>query len=106
MNTSGINPVEYNVLVKPKAVEEKTTGGIFLPDSTKEREKFGQMEGELVAISPAAFTYNYEGWPEGAELPQVGDRVVFSKYQATEIKGSDGETYWMMKDKSIAGVMK
>lgn len=106
MNTSGINPVEYNVLVKPKAVEEKTIGGIFLPDSTKEREKFGQMEGELIAISPAAFTYNYEGWPEGEELPLVGDRVVFSKYQATEIKGADGETYWMMKDKSIAGVMK
>lgn len=106
MNTSGINPVEYNVLVKPKAVEEKTAGGIFLPDSTKEREQFGQMEGELIAVSPAAFTYNYEGWPEGSAPPQVGEQVVFSKYQATEIKGADGETYWMMKDKSIAGVMK
>lgn len=106
MNTSGINPVEYNVLVKPKAVEEKTSGGIFLPDSTKEREQFGQMEGELIAVSPGAFTYNYEGWPVDYEPPKVGERVLFSKYQATEVKGADGETYWMMKDKSIAGVMK
>jgi chaperonin GroES len=106
MNTSGINPVEYNVLVKPKTIEEKTSSGIYLPDSTKEREQFGQMEGELIAVSPAAFTYNYEGWPGHSMPPQVGERVVFPKHQATEIKGSDGETYWMMKDKSIAGVMK
>lgn len=106
MNSSGIQPMEYNVLVKPKAVEEKTSGGLFLPEETKEREQFGQQEGVLIASSAGAFTFNYEGWPEGADKPKVGDRVVFSKYQATEIKGADGGTYWMMKDKSIAGVMK
>lgn len=106
MNNSGISPMEYNVLVQPKKVEEKTAGGLYIPDDTREREQFGQMEGILVAISPAAFTFNYEGWPEDAALPKVGDRVFFSKYQATEIKGNDGEKYWMMKDKSIAGVMK
>jgi len=106
MNSSGFTPVEYNVLVKPKAVEEKTAGGIIIPDSLKEREEFGRIEGDLVAVSPAAFTFNYEGWPEGAEVPKVGDRVVFSKYQATEITGTDGEKYWLMKDRSIAGVMK
>lgn len=105
MNSSGITPVEYNVLVKPKAVEEKTAGGIYLPDDARERESFGQIEGELVAVSPAAFTYNYEGWPEGVALPKPGDRVIFSKYQAEEIKGKDGEKYWLMKDKSIIGVM-
>lgn len=106
MNSSGIHPLEYNVLVKPKVVEEKTEGGLYLPSETREREQFGQMEGELIAVSPAAFTFNYEGWPEDAALPEVGDRVFFSKYQATEVKGSDGETYWLMKDKSLAGVMK
>ena len=104
-NPSGINPVEYNVLVKPKAVEDKTAGGLYLPDDTKEREQYGQMEGDLVAVSPAAFTFNYEGWPDLSPLPKAGDRVVFSKYQATEIKGADGEKYWLMKDKAIAGVM-
>lgn len=105
MNTSGIIPVEYNVLVKPKMVEDQTSGGLYLPDSTKEREQFGQMEGDLIAVSPAAFTYNYEGWPDHSERPKAGDRVVFSKYQATEIKGHDGGKYWLMKDKAIAGVM-
>jgi chaperonin GroES len=106
MNTSGIYPLEYNVLVAPKKVEEKTAGGIILPDDNREKEQYGQTEGTLVAVSPAAFTFNYEGWPENHELPQVGDRVFFSRYQATEVKGTDGETYWLMKDKSLAGVMK
>lgn len=105
-NPSGIQPMEYNVLVKPKVVEEKTSGGLYIPEETKEREQFGQTEGTLVAASPAAFTYNYEGWPEGAALPEVGDAVFFSRYQATEVKGRDGEKYWLMKDKAIAGVMK
>lgn len=105
MNESGIKPVEYNVLVKPKVVEEKTAGGVFLPDAAKDREQFGQMEGELIAVSPAAFTFNYEGWPEGSALPKPGDKVVFSRYQATEIKGHDGKAYWLMKDKAIAGVL-
>ena len=106
MNTSGIRPVEYNVLVKPDVVEEKTAGGLYIPDDKRERDQFGQIMGELIAVSPAAFTYNYEGWPVGEFVPQVGNRVVFSKYQATEIKGADGETYWLMKDKSIIGVME
>lgn len=105
-NPSGIMPMEYNVLVKPKVVEEKTSGGLYIPDQTKEREQFGQTEGTLIAASPAAFTFNYEGWPDGAELPAVGDVVFFSRYQATEVKGKDGEKYWLMKDKAIAGVMK
>lgn len=105
MNRSGIQPVEYNVLVKPKTVEEKTAGGLYIPDDTREREQFGQMEGDLIAVSPAAFTFNYEGWPEQSPLPTVGSKVVFSRYQATEIKGQDGETYWLMKDKAIAGVL-
>lgn len=104
--SSGINPCEYNVLVKPKVVEEKTAGGIFIPDDTKEREQYAMTEGVLVAVSPAAFTFNYEGWPEGTYVPQVGDRVYFARYQATEIKGEDGEKYWLMKDKSIAATIK
>lgn len=102
----GINCIEYNVLVKPKSVDEKTTGGLYIPDDTKEREQFAMTEGVLVAVSPAAFTFNYEGWPEGARLPQEGDKVFFARYQATEIKGMDGENYWIMKDRAIAAVIE
>lgn len=102
-NKSGFLPTEFNVVVLPDDVEEKTTGGVFLPDSTKEKESFGRTDGVLVAVSPLAFTY--EVWPEGARIPAVGDRVMFSKYNATEFKGRDGRKYWLMKDKSIAGIM-
>lgn len=103
MNTSGIRPMEYNVLVLPLDVEEKTTGGIFLPDEVREKEKFGRMEGTLVAKSPMAFAF--DEWPDGEEKPPIGSRVLFSRYQATEITGRDGKKYWLMKDKSIAGIM-
>lgn len=102
MNTSGIQPMEYKVLVKPKAVEERTAGGLYIPDTTREKDEFGRTEGTMVAVSPLAFSF--AEWPEGARKPKVGDRVFFSRYQATEIKGNDGETYWLMQDQSIAGV--
>jgi len=103
MNTSGIKPMEYNVLVKPVEVEAKTKGGLILSESTVEREEFGRVEGYLVAASPMAFTF--EDWPEASVGPMIGDRVMFSKYQATEITGRDGAKYWMMKDKAIVAVV-
>ena len=104
MNNSGITPCEYKVLVRPKKVEEKTQGGVLLPDDTQEREQFGQIEGELVAVSPGAFTFNYEGCPDEAK-PKVGQTVLFSRYNGNELKGRDGEKYWIMPDKAIVGVM-
>jgi co-chaperonin GroES (HSP10) len=104
MNASGIKPMEYNVLVKPSEVEKTTKGGLILADSTVEKEEFGRMEGTLVATSPMAFSF--AEWPEGEPKPKIGDRVLFSRYQATELTGRDGGKYWMMKDKSIMGVME
>ena len=103
MNTSGIRPMEDNVLVLPSEVEAKTKGGIILADETIEKEQFGRMEGTLVAVSPLAFSF--ADWPDAAEQPQVGQTVVFSRYQATEITGRDGRKYWLMKDQGIAGVI-
>lgn len=103
-NDSGIHPMEYNVLVLPQEVENKTKGGLYLADETVEKDSFSRMEGDLVAVSPLAF--NFDDWPEGARVPQVGDRVLFSKYNATEILGRDGMKYWIMKDRSIAAVVE
>jgi chaperonin GroES len=101
-NQSGILPSEYNVLIAAKAVEEKTAGGIIIPDQSKERQQFAQMEGVLVAVSPLAFTY--DDWKE-AQPPQVGDRVLFAKYAGAEIKGKDGKDYRLCKDKDVAAVL-
>jgi co-chaperonin GroES (HSP10) len=104
-NNSGISPQGYNVLVLPQQVEAKTKGGLYIPDDTKDREQFAQTEGTLVAASPMAFTF--KDWPEGRadDKPRIGDRVLFSRYQATKVRGTDGVEYWLMKDESIAGVM-
>lgn len=105
-NTSGISPQAYNVLVAPQEVAAKTKGGLFLPDEVKTREQFAQTEGVLVAVSPMAF--RFADWPEdrAAEKPAIGDRVFFSRYVATKVTGTDGKEYWLMKDESIAGVMR
>ena len=106
MNGSGIKPVEYNVLVKPRQVEERTKGGLIIPDSTKEKEEWARKEGVLVAVSPMAFSF--ADWPADREdeKPRVGQTVVFARYQAEEFEGKDGQKYWLMKDKAIIGVME
>jgi len=104
-NEHGITPMLYNVLVKPRKIEEKTTGGIFIPESTREKEQHGEMRGTLVAKAAGAFTFNYEGWPDNGHLPDVGDSVMFSRYEGRPIEGKDGEEYWLMADKAIMAVL-
>ena len=101
-NTSGIHPTEYRVLIAPVEVTEKTKGGIILPDETKNRDQFAQMEGVLVAASPLAFTY--DDW-KGAEPPKAGDRVLFAKYAGAVVDGKDGKKYRICSDKDIAAVL-
>ena len=105
LNTSGIRPVEYYVLVLPQEVETRTKGGLLIPDETKEREEFAQIEGVLVAMSPMAFAF--ADWPKerAHEKPKIGARVIFRRYDATELTGRDGRKYWLMKDRSISGVI-
>lgn len=103
-NPSGISPTEYKVLLKPKTVDEKTAGGIILPDEHKDREQFAQMEGEIVAVSPLAFSY--DGW-SGHEhaKPKPGDRVLFAKFSGAKVKGKDGVEYRLTNDKDVAAVL-
>jgi co-chaperonin GroES (HSP10) len=103
MNTSGIHPTEYNVLVKPERVEQKTAGGIIKADSIVDRQQAFETRGVLVAVSPLAFTY--EQWPEGTRVPRVGDRVITTKAAGVVVKGEDGEDYRLMKDKDIGAII-
>jgi len=106
-NETGILPTEFKVLIAPKEVGDKI-GSIYLPDSTKERDQFAQMEGTLVAVSPLAFTYaKQEEWEAaGAAPPTVGDRVLFAKYAGAVVKSlKDGKDYRLVNDKDIAAVL-
>ncbi len=93
-----IRPLQDRVLVKRLTEEEKTKGGIIIPDTVKEKP----AEGEIVAVG------NGKKKDDGNVAPldvKVGDRVLFSKYAGTEIK-VDGEEFLMMREDDILGVIE
>jgi chaperonin GroES len=94
-------------VVRPVEVEEKTAGGIIVPELARARMQQASMEGIIVHIAPLAFTY--ERWPEsvdGEGPPKIGDRVVFAKFSGIDRKGKDGVDYRIIKDKDIAAVLE
>lgn len=104
INTSGIQPTEYRVLILPEDVGDRFEGStLYRPDTVKERDQFAQMAGTIVAVSPVAFTY--EQWPPGARIPQVGDKVLFGKYSGAIVKGRDKVDYRLVSDKDIGAIL-
>ena len=90
-------PLHDRVLVQPLNGEEKTAGGIIIPDSAKEKPS----EGKVIAVGPGAKT------EDGKILPmevKVGDLVLFGKWSGTEVK-IDGVEYSIMKESDIMGIM-
>ena len=98
-NRSGIRPLEYKVLVRVEKPAEKTKGGIFIPEETKERDAAAAMEGVLVDMSPLAFSYE-----DNAPKPDIGATVLFARYSGVTLDGKDGEKYRLMNDKDVVGV--
>jgi chaperonin GroES len=104
-NESGVFPTEYKVLIQPIEIAAKTKGGIILPDETKERDQFAQMQGTLVAVSPLAFSYANETEWAKADRPKPGDKVLYAKYAGAKVTGNDGQDYRIVNDKDIAAVL-
>lgn len=103
MNASGIRPVEFFVVVELDPVEEVTAGGIILPSQVKDKDALAAQEGTLVACSPHAFSYAND-WPEGT-VPQVGQRVLFKKYEGSAHERA-GRKFKLLNDKSIIAVLE
>jgi len=94
-----IKPMRDGVLVKRVQEEEKTKGGIIIPDTAKEKP----MEGIVVAVGGGR-----TGGEDNKKIPvevKKGDRVLFSKYAGTEIK-IDGEEHLLMKEEDIIAIVK
>ena len=92
-----IRPLADRVVVKPLPAEEKTKGGLVIPDTAKERPQ----QGEVVAVGPGRIT------EDGKKLPmevKVGDKVLYGKYAGTEIS-IDGEEYLIMRESDILAVL-
>ena len=90
-------PLHDRVLVRRINAEEKTAGGIIIPDTAKEKPQ----EGEIVAAGPGA--RNEKGELVPVEVKR-GDRVLFGKWSGTEVK-IDGEELIIMKESDILGVL-
>ena len=91
-----IKPLHDRVIVKRLAEEEKTKGGIIIPDSAKE----APAEGKVIAVGP--------GKREDGKLApldvKAGDRIIFSKYAGTEVK-IEGEEHLIMREEDILGII-
>jgi len=91
-------PLHDRVLVRRVEAEEKTAGGIIIPDTAKEKPQ----EGEVVAVGEGK--YKEDGTRQTLDVKQ-GDRVLFGKYSGSEIK-IDGEEYLIMREDEILGVLE
>ena len=85
------------MLVRRVAQEEKTAGGIIIPDTAKEKP----MEGEVVAVGDGARTEDGKIQPMAVK---AGDRILFGKWSGTEVK-MDGEELLIMKESDIMGII-
>ena len=91
-------PLHDRFVVKRVAEEEKTKGGIIIPDTAKEKP----MEGEVVAVGPGARDEN--GKLVALDV-KAGDRILFGKWSGTEVK-LDGVEYLIMKESDIMGILE
>lgn len=92
-----IRPLQDRILVKRVEVEEKTLGGIIIPDNAKEKP----MEGEVIAIG------NGKKLEDGSMAKpdlKVGDKILFSKYAGSDVK-IDGVEHLIMREDDILGVL-
>ncbi|HJS86815.1 MAG TPA: co-chaperone GroES [Acetobacteraceae bacterium] len=91
-------PLHDRVVVRRIDAEEKTSGGIIIPDTAKEKP----MEGEIIAVGPGA--RNEQGQLVPPDV-KAGDRVLFGKWSGTEVR-IEGEELLIMKESDIMGVIE
>jgi chaperonin GroES len=93
-----IRPLQDRVIVKRLEEEEKTKGGIIIPDTAKEKPQ----EGKVIAVGKGKMT------DDGKLIPldvKAGDKILFGKYSGTEIK-IEGEEHLIMREEDILGVIE
>ena len=91
-------PLHDRIVVRRITAEEKSAGGIIIPDTAKEKP----MEGEVIAVGPGA--RNEQGALVELDV-KAGDRVLFGKWSGTEVK-LDGEELLIMKESDVMGIIE
>ena len=91
-----LKPLADRVIVRPLEAEEKTAGGLYIPDSAKEKPQ----QGEIVAVGPGKVE-------DGKQIPmevKVGDKVLYGKYSGTEVS-TGGEDFLIMRENDIFAIV-
>ena len=88
-----LRPLADRVLIRPVAAETKTSAGIIIPDSAKEKP----LQGEVLAVG--------EGTKDEAMILKAGDQVLYGKYAGTELE-LDGEKYLIMRQSDVLAIIK
>ena len=91
---ANIRPLTHRIGVRPREAEEKTAGGILLPDTAQEKP----MKGEVVAVGPGKFVES-----RGDRVPpplKTGDRVIYGKWAGTEVR-VEGDEYKILEAKDV-----
>ncbi len=93
-----IQPLGDRIIVRPLEAEEKTKGGIILPDTAKEKPQ----EGEVLAVGKGKVLEN-----GSLQAPEVkkGDRVLYGKYSGTEIKTKEGDDLLIMREEDVLAII-
>ncbi len=92
-----IKPLADRVVVRPLEAEEKTKGGLYVPDTAKERPQ----QGEIVAVGPGRVS------DDGKKIPmevKIGDKILYGKYSGTEVT-YDGIEYLIMRESDIFAII-
>ncbi len=97
MSKINLKPLADRIVVKPAEAEEKTAGGIILPDTVKEKP----VEGTVVAAGPGKVAD--DGKAVKMEV-KVGDKVLYGKYSGTEVT-INGEEYLIMRESDVFGIL-
>ena len=93
-----IKPLSDRILVRRLEAEEKTKGGIIIPDTAKEKPR----EGKIVAVGEGRRDDDGKRWPL---VVKAGDKVLFNSYAGTDIK-IDGEEFLIMKEEDVLGIIE
>jgi len=97
LNVASVKPLGDRILVKVQEAEDKTTGGIFLPDSAQEKPQVGEV------TQVGSGKRNDNGTIQAIDL-QVGDKVLYSKYAGNELK-LNGEEFILLREQDILAVV-
>ncbi|MFH1655478.1 MAG: co-chaperone GroES, partial [Candidatus Omnitrophota bacterium] len=92
-------PLGDRILIKQLEAEEKTKGGIVIPDTVKEKPQ----EGKVIAVGTGKVL---ESGKIQAPAVKAGDRILYGKYSGTEVSTKDGEEYLIVKEEDILAIIK